>query len=789
MFLLISRYGKEPYAFDCYSAIHQKYDDCLLAVLDMVRSFPKLTNEAYAQVFKLLNNPEQFNTDKFENAILNKKIPRAKKQEGIEENDHGAEGDPGYWFCWQITHCGHPVFAMNTDGPLRYFQVLYALCCTSPPTADFLPFVISYLKGFTKGNQNGLTSLKAREEWIRKEAEERLAKLREKEELQAKENEIWKDRPTWYSEATGRKKKKIDVAPPPKVLVNEYKVNCGSGVIAQYAECCIDMIRKVVKLAERGKPPPVRIGKTHINHLQARPPLLKGVYLDFIDQKEYVFNRVFHIAPWEQNARLKGLICRGLKLKGFEAESMCLYCHLPRLEEARIFPLPPILAEDAKATMNIPMPIPPHFYLGDLGMNDNIKFFRLSLRRKLFFGLPMIPIPPIPRIGLRPGASYSQPLDSINMTPTSEGILFLQFVDGFEKEGILYGYDMPRTRFMNFIGDVWIKWLKPPMSKALIMCSKESIKCFHGKPTYNYEENLDYYGRILRACLLTCRIVVGITLRRMNPTPPVRGVRWNDHVFLSTVGPGALVEYAYNLIPSDWRHHMKKRWWEEEIKSFMDWMLDLLKNDRICQRDLHEVVLFTMGSHVLIGSHKFLIRKSEEVTSENPWIKELADLENNGLFWIYLNPLGLHICNGKDKTRLVTIPYHSITRWTGTYRDIVLTVSNRDDDNGETEYQFFGGDCNRATLLRQVMLEIIHSLMTHQGSGFDADSEEWKDCHERVTNYDPTIEPEWRWWRVGFEDMYEDTEEEEEEEEEEGDEEEEEEIEEAWAALIPEPVK
>jgi hypothetical protein len=176
---------------------------------------------------------------------------------------------------------------MNTKGPLRYFQILYCLCHTSPPTSDFLPFVISHLKGFTmRGNQNGLTSLKAEEDFQKEEHEQRLAKLREKKEFDDKESELWKDRPSWYSEVTGMRKKTVAVAPPPRVLTDVYKVNIGKGIIAQYAECCTDMIHRVVKLGEKGKSPSIRINEDHIKHLQMRAPFLTKVSLDFFDEEE-----------------------------------------------------------------------------------------------------------------------------------------------------------------------------------------------------------------------------------------------------------------------------------------------------------------------------------------------------------------------------------------------------------------------------------------------------------------------------------------------------------------------
>jgi len=211
---------------------------------------------------------------------------------------------------------------MNTEGPLRYLQILYCLCHTSHPTPDFLPFVISHLKGFSEGDHNGLISLKAEEEFRRNEYQYREQKLREKEEMDKKEDEVWRERPNWYSSVTGERRKFIGVAPFPRVLNDVYRVNLGKGILGQYASCCVDMIRRVVKLGERGRPPPVTITKDHIEHLKNRPPFLTKVSLDFVGKASTldsphlkVFDKIHHVAPWEPNSNLKGIICKALKLK------------------------------------------------------------------------------------------------------------------------------------------------------------------------------------------------------------------------------------------------------------------------------------------------------------------------------------------------------------------------------------------------------------------------------------------------------------------------------------------
>lgn len=153
---------------------------------------------------------------------------------------------------------------------------------------------------------------------------------------------------------------------------------------------------------------------------------------------------------------------------------MCLYVYVPQTSDARLVSAMKLeMQSDAIDTQSIPLPVPPSFHLGDIAMCDNVKFFRLTIRRKLFFGLPMVAIPPIPRIGLREGRSYHDPLDSVNMTPMSEALLFLQFIHSFGKGGIFIGYDMPSSRFLHFVAHTWIRWLKPFVSKALVMCSEE----------------------------------------------------------------------------------------------------------------------------------------------------------------------------------------------------------------------------------------------------------------------------------------------------------------------------
>ena len=403
---------------------------------------------------------------------------------------------------------------------------------------------------------------------------------------------------------------------------------------------------------------------------------------------------------------------------------MCLYVYIPSARQSRLAKMNEDDQSDAHSTLSIPMPVPPSFYLGDLAMNDNIHFFRLTLRRKLFFGLPMVCIPPIPRIGLRAGATYKDPLDSVGMTPVSEGLLFLQFIHNFGRDRILYGYDMPSTPFLHFIGDTWIEWLKPHVSKILCTCSSESREAFLGKSSDHSDNDCTLSQRKTRACLMNCRIAVALALRQMIPDPPVKGVKWAYHKAISSFGPGAFVEYAYKLIPSQFHHLKKKRWWEEEIGSLIDSMLPMIRTERITTRDLHEIVLFTMGTHILVGSQGFLIRKKEDPNEDLPYLEELRDLDDGERFWLFVNPIGLHVCSTVRKSRLVSIPYHKINRWSGNLKDIVLNVVDVKGGDGEV---ILSGVCTRSALFRQVMLEIIHSLMTHQGSGFDCEMEGWAD--------------------------------------------------------------
>ncbi|GMH98280.1 hypothetical protein TL16_g13398, partial [Triparma laevis f. inornata] len=68
-----------------------------------------------------------------------------------------------------------------------------------------------------------------------------------------------------------------------------------------------------------------------------------------------------------------------------------------------------------------PFPVPPNFFLGDLALTDHVEDFTLSLRRKLYFGVPYLRIPPIPRIGLKPGRAYWQGLETREMSKVGSG--------------------------------------------------------------------------------------------------------------------------------------------------------------------------------------------------------------------------------------------------------------------------------------------------------------------------------------------------------------------------------
>jgi hypothetical protein len=92
LFKLISRYANEPQAVDWLTSSFPTREDCLLEILRIVRYYPKLTNEAYAQVFKQLNN-SYFCTAHAEDAIIDKEILRPKSI-GNTDADSTGEGDP-----------------------------------------------------------------------------------------------------------------------------------------------------------------------------------------------------------------------------------------------------------------------------------------------------------------------------------------------------------------------------------------------------------------------------------------------------------------------------------------------------------------------------------------------------------------------------------------------------------------------------------------------------------------------------------------------------------------------
>ena len=91
MFRLICRYGREPFALDWLTVPYPKTEDCLLEILKIIRKYPKLTNEAYALVFKQINNPD-FSTEKDEAAIIDKSIKRPKCYKNNTSVDATGEG-------------------------------------------------------------------------------------------------------------------------------------------------------------------------------------------------------------------------------------------------------------------------------------------------------------------------------------------------------------------------------------------------------------------------------------------------------------------------------------------------------------------------------------------------------------------------------------------------------------------------------------------------------------------------------------------------------------------------
>ncbi|GMH84612.1 hypothetical protein TrVE_jg1482 [Triparma verrucosa] len=695
IFKLMGRWAEEYEWVDAYSRECKTKVDCVMEVCKMLKKMPKLTNEAYAQAFKQLKD-HPLRSAKRADGILD---PKKKRKKNEKANDASSgEGDPGFWFPEILSnHLPTPIYAMPKRSPLKYFQFLYILCQQFLPSPDFLPFVRQRLRGYTteEGQHNGLTC-----------------------------GEPTHRPKNWHEQGLTGDDLRYDRPP-------------GAGTIEMYAKCCLDSLAKLEKKTRKGKTVE-SVDKKHVEAMLHRPPLIKGVRVPGGGREIVV-----HTPPWEPNSAAKGRVCKSLGLTGWESEGMALYLTLGPEQFANIR-----MGYDLR-----PFPVPPNFFLGDLSLTDHVDDFVLSLHRKLYFGVPYIRIPPIPRIGLKPGRAYWQGLETREMSKVGVGMLYVQWVEHWRTGEIMYGHDMPHKPFHRHIASTWWHCFNPDRRanrsrglkindakffNVVIGCSKESrIHFYNDKyhdPEYDYEQEIKDADlalpdeKYVRACLVNVRIAVAIVLRRLIPTPPVPGMKW-DWKELELWGNKALVQMVYEQLHQNWIGLGEKRWWEYEIEACLAPLRKMLKEGAIGEVELHDLVLYTMGADPVAGSHFFCMLKEDGMKADPPVpvVNSLFEMKDEEPFWVLVNAVGMHLLSFDEYNRLETIPYNSIIRWSGNLKNLTLTINGEDDDRDTV----VTGKAFRATNFRQIMLEIIHSLMTHQGTGMQGD-EECESCLERA---------------------------------------------------------
>jgi len=106
MFRLISIYTKDTnFPYDI-GELNITETDAMQQLLTLVKKYPKLVNESYAQVIK----------QTFENPFDVVDPKKARRRETASETDLVGEGDPEYYFPETVTLSGHRVYCMPDKG-------------------------------------------------------------------------------------------------------------------------------------------------------------------------------------------------------------------------------------------------------------------------------------------------------------------------------------------------------------------------------------------------------------------------------------------------------------------------------------------------------------------------------------------------------------------------------------------------------------------------------------------------------------------------------------------------
>lgn len=298
--------------------------------------------------------------------------------------------------------------------------------------------------------------------------------------------------------------------------------------------------------------------------------------------------------------------------------------------------------------------------------------------------------------------------------------MYLQFLEDFKTGEFVYGFDMPQDEewMYEHLSVIWRKNLQNhAFTEALINATETSTRFLEkkkkkkGSPDFEKLEN-----RHWRSCYVIGRITACVVLRRLFRQPPVAGMVWDDWKSLSVLGPGGLNELVYSSIPEGFcfKETVEKRWYIDEIGAFVSATRALMDAGKVGPRALQDAVLHAIGSHPLAGGHTFVLLKENTEDLSKPCIPEIHELEEGGPFVVIVNARGMHVCDFDTRRRLKSFSYNSIIRWSGNLKTLCLTVGAPGEEFTE---RVIKGACYRATLFRQVMLELIHSLMTHQGQG------------------------------------------------------------------------
>ena len=641
--------------------------DALAEVLSIGRAYPKLANEMFALAFKQLKDNGT--------RVLDVAKPRPMDVHNDLNSDTNSrgEGDPGWWFCEMMKLEQVMIFAMPDTGPLKYFQILYAICNTVLPTADFMPFVTRHLKSFANplSGMNGLNPQSS------------------------------------PSDGGGG---------------GDGGHVAGYYAISQYASCCLLSLSELERSLDRTGRPAIVLTRDHLAKLKCRPPVSTTVRLpgsDWMDPANRLrFNsQVHHVRPWQKSTTLLNLCLDAMGIKGIEAETCSLYVRVPDAVNAATPPPTAASDGDSDATPALPSGqkvedarmfpfcIPSNFFLGDLALSK-VGPLTVELRRKHFFGCASFEVLPVASIQRERNLPEQLPLDDAPETKEGIGFLFLQVLDDFHRG------ERPITLALSGVQllEAWSKMLSDETVQALANSSEENYSVF----VTNCGAVGDDEFPSARTCKICALVAAAAFLRMNSPSPIVANfefAKFKEDV--RGLGPRATLERCLDIVPPHIRTTKAKLWWLDNIEIFLSVLTEL----DLSEEELQDIVLSTLGVDDLFGGLWFFIKV------EDCHIGLLKDQETvpEAVYFI-VNPRGLHIVSSDRRKLLNSITFERILRWSGGITIITIDVDTNakyvTTGGTETKYIKIAGKSTRACLLRIFMLETIHSLMSHQSRSF-----------------------------------------------------------------------